>query len=161
MTITFDDNPRGHDTAVFEAAYEPALRLDPAFKVQVLRASDTTVYMFVDGVMAGETYGASPSALGLWADEELEDTNPFDRASCYCYSTTVLPAFQGKGLGKLLKAFWLGKAAGRGYDRVLGHATSEGIVGLLRGFGAEFSTVHKNWQGSPRTAVFYTISLIG
>jgi len=35
-----------------------------------------------------------------------------------CYSNTIVPPFQNRGLGTVLKAHWLGLAAGKGFGNV-------------------------------------------
>lgn len=146
------------DTMVFESCYEDALQLASEDKTPIL-ANGIAVWMLVDGELAGETYGIAPRSLAIIADEEIEDCDPEDDASIYCYSTTILPKFQGRGLARVLKAHWLGRVAERGFGRVVGHSTSPAMVNINREFGAFDLASHDNWCETERTAVFYEIIL--
>jgi GNAT superfamily N-acetyltransferase len=107
--------------------------------------------MLVDGLLAGETYGATPANL----DEKTPDVPQNDPLCIYCYSSTVLPQFQGRGLSKLLVAYWNGLARGSGFTKVVGHATDPRIVAVRSFFGVRFGAVHPNWYGTTRTARYY------
>jgi GNAT superfamily N-acetyltransferase len=77
--------------------------------------------------------------------------------SFYIYSTTVLPAFQGKGYAHMLRAYLLGilRASTR-YTRISGHATTRKMLHIAQEFGAvPVGEAHDGWYGSPRTAQFY------
>jgi len=161
-TLTF--STRGpvdwKSTTVFEEEYEPTLRLGTYDKRVVLdTCEENTAYLYVNGKMAGETYGASPKQIWLGLDEHIIDTDKDDQLSCYCYSTTILPDYQGQGYGKLLKAFWLGVVSTNRFQRAIGHATSDAMRNTLKHFGAKFGREHDNWEGSSRTATFYSIEL--
>ncbi len=138
------------DTMCFDAVYEENLQMDEAEKQDILR-DGLASWMFVDGMLAGEIYGVSAAAV----DEDVEDLTGNDSRTIYCYSTTILPAFQGKGLSKILVARWNGMAAGAGFDKITGHATSPAMVRVRAFFGARFGAVHHKWYDTDRTAHFY------
>jgi GNAT superfamily N-acetyltransferase len=146
------------DTMIFEASYEENLQLEADDKRPIL-ANGIAAWLLVDGKVAGETYGITPRSLAIVADDEIEDCDPEDDASIYCYSTTILPEFRGKGLARLLKAYWLGKVAERGFGRVVGHSTSSEIMHINHVFGARDLASHENWYKTSRTATFYEITL--
>ncbi len=80
------------------------------------------VWMFVDGALAGEAYGI-PMAGGYGetmpgAELVVDDLS----TALYCFSNTILPGFQGRGLGAELKRHWLGMASARGLRVIYGHA---------------------------------------
>lgn len=161
MKITFTLEPPD-DTSAFEAQFEPTLQIDPEEKKELICASDNAVWMYVDGKLAGETYGLTPSAYAEGSDDEkdvIEDCDPEDDDSVYCYSTTLLPEFQGKGLGKLLKAYWLGVVKSNGHSKICGHATSPAALKLNELFGAEVKSTREKWYDTDRTAHFYEIKL--
>jgi len=149
LVVTFETNALLKDTTGFEDCYELPLPLDINEKQKIL-GSGISVWMSVNGKIAGETYGTSLKYL----TEKIEDCSGEGFYTIYCYSTTILPKFQGKHLSKILKAHWLGMCEGR---RIVGHATSPVMVEVNRFFGAKFGTVHKNWYGTKRTAHFYHI----
>jgi GNAT superfamily N-acetyltransferase len=138
----------------FEAVYEPNLRLELAEKTAIVR-NGIAVWMYVDGAIAGETYGISPAKI----DDDIEDLRGADPSVMYCYSTTVLPAFQRRRLSKVLCAYWLGAVKQAGYRLVAGHATSPAMIAVKAYFGASFSAVHERWYGTERTATFYELTL--
>jgi GNAT superfamily N-acetyltransferase len=134
ITVRRDVEPE--DTMIFEALYEDDLQLDLDEKTELLRHDPLAVWVFVDQVLAGETYGLSPAQILEVLGEEIPDIDPSDDRSIYCYSTTIVPTFRGRGLGTLLKAFWLGMVMGRGRTRVIGHATSPAMYQIDKHFGA-------------------------
>jgi hypothetical protein len=138
---------------MFESCYEKELRLSLGDKEELL-AQATVTWLFVDGQLAGETYGLPERLLN---DDEREDIMEEYSGAAYCYSTTILPPFQRRGLSKILKAYWLGQIKGQGYELVCGHATSDSAIKLNTGFGAVFGNKHTDWYGSGRDAVFYTM----
>src|SRR5260370_40984626 len=75
--------------------------------------------MFVDGELAGETYGI-PLESSIAGLTDLTDDEK--KSGIHCYSNTILPSFQRRGLGTILKAHWLGLAAGRGFESAYGSA---------------------------------------
>ncbi len=77
----------------------------------------------------------------------------------YVLSTTILSAFQGRGLGKVLKAYFLGLVSQAGFPLVLGHAREGRSVALNRSFGAAIHRAHPDWGGSGETYYFYTLQL--
>jgi GNAT superfamily N-acetyltransferase len=151
MKVTFTQSVPIAETMMFDDVYEESLQLDVAEKVDLLGRNALAVWMRVDGVLAGECYGAPPSMF----DEPIEDVTDYDPRSLYCYSTTILPRFQGLGLSKILVAYWNGVALGRGFHKVCGHATSPAMVAVRTFFGARFGAVHERWYETNRTARFY------
>ncbi len=138
----------------FEAVYEETLQLDREYKTMIVR-DGIAVWMYVDGVLAGETYGISPAKI----DEDIEDVPARDPHVMYCYSTTLLPQFQGKNLSKILCSYWLGMVKAAGYRAVVGHTTSPAMTAVKAFFGGTFSAEHRNWYGTKRVAHFYRIAL--
>lgn len=143
------------DTMIFEDLYEPALKLDYDEKYRIITKGIAT-WLYLDNVLIGETYGACPAHL----DEPIPDLPVDQTYSIYCYSTTILPPYQRRGFGKLLKAYWLGRCYSN-YWKVFGHATNEAAIKLNTYFGAKFlpDKIHEHWCDSERTAYFYVIDL--
>src|SRR5438105_13395804 len=101
----------------FEAVYQDVEQLDLSEKEEIRDAEGSiSVWMFVDGELAGEIYGV-PLASSI---EGLTDlTGSEKKTGIHCYSNTILPPFQKWGLGTILKAHWLGLAAAQGFDIVM------------------------------------------
>jgi GNAT superfamily N-acetyltransferase len=154
MIITFEEYLPIEDTMVFEDVFEEELQLDEDEKSKIINAG-WPLWMFVDGELAGETYGIRLRTL----KEEIEDCKNLDKNSVYCYSTALLPKFRGKNLGPILKAYWIGMMRGMHQRAIIGHATSSQAKKLNEMFGAQFGNVHTMWYGTERTAVFYWINL--
>ena len=142
------------ETMVFEDVYEEALRMDARFKALVVKQG-VALWMFVDGELAGETYGVSPAALG--ADPEHPDAH--DPSVIWCWSTTLLPPFQGRGLSRILCAYWLGMVRNSGFRTVKGQATTPAMLTVKRSFGAVVTETEPNYAGTARTAHHYTLAL--
>ena len=154
MIVTFTTRMPIAETMQFEATYEPSLQMDLEEKSSLV-AESLAAWMFVDGVLAGEIYGAQPALL----NDTIPDTPKSDPRMIYCYSTTLLPAFRRRGLSKILVAYWNGLARGAGFTKVDGHATSPAMVAVRAFFGARFGPVHPNWYETNRTAHYYECDL--
>lgn len=159
-TIKFNYAVPLQQTMAFEAVYHEALQLDLSEKGQFWDLPGSIfVWMYVDGHLAGESYGfpiASPREpiKGL---SELPDSGK--NAGIYCYSNTVLPLFQKQGLGTILKAHWLGLAVGRGFQTVYGHARPGASQALNAKFGARFLDTFPDWSGSGEEYRMYRLAL--
>ncbi len=151
--VTFVTDVPLQQTMVFEDVYEPQLRMDIVSKFDVV-SNGIVVWMFVDGELAGECYGLSALIYGEY-ESDFEDVPRDATDAIYCYSTTLLPQFHGRGLAKILVAYWNGLARGATFRRVFGHATSPAMVSVRAFFGATFGAVHPNWYGTKRSAHFY------
>jgi GNAT superfamily N-acetyltransferase len=150
------------ETMVFEPVYHENLRLSLEAKRELLpRCGCVWLYDAGTQELIGESYGFSVREnLALLEGPEADDVYPFrERFAVYVLSTTILPAFQGRGLGKVLKAFFLGIVSQAGYSLVLGHARQGRSVQLNRSFGATVHREHPNWGGSGETYYFYTLRL--
>lgn len=158
--IRFDYAVPLEETMDFEAVYHPGLQLDLEQKREVWETPGAFfVWMYVDGVLAGESYGIPlTSSSDLIEDLLLLPKNEKEKAVC-CFSNTILPAFQGKGYGSILKAHWLGLAVGRGFDVVYGHARPGGSQALNAKFGAVFFEDLPDWSGSGEDYKKYRLEL--
>ncbi|WP_301017329.1 GNAT family N-acetyltransferase [Thiothrix sp.] len=148
---------------IFEGVYEPDLRSDLKDKAEMLREGDTS-WLFVNGNLAGEAQSIEVKKLCDMEEDEMADIDDpryLTEKTSYLYSFTTLPAYQGKGLGKLLFAYHLGYLTSKGYPLVVSHCTAPGMEALCHDFGALFTEdgVHKNWYGTKRTARFCEIRM--
>jgi len=157
--IRFQYDVALEQTMGFELVYPAELRMDLTAKQHLRRAAAAVfVWMFVDGVLAGESYGIPMQ--GFVEDMEGAALVTADgRRGFYCYSNTVLPIFQGKGLGAVLKVHWLGLVAGRGFSVVYGHARPGASQGLNARFGARFLGDFADWYGTGETYRLYRMEL--
>lgn len=110
-------------TMDFDAIYPDGLQFTLEEKTLILDTPGAiVVWMLVDGALAGEAYGVPVVEY----DEPIEGIDELayeeKRNAIYCYSNTILPAFQRRGLGDILKAHWLGLVASKGFKAVYGHA---------------------------------------
>src|SRR5580698_638141 len=96
-----------------------------------------------------ESLSASPT--DFLNDLLVLPANEKENAVC-CYSNTILPRFQKRGYGAILKAHWLGLAAGKGFDVVYGQA-------LNAKFGAVFLEDLPDWFGSEEDYKKYRLEL--
>lgn len=161
--ISFRHNVSVKDSMVFESVYEEALQSDLKDKSDMLHNGDTS-WLFVDDKIAGEAQSISVKKLCKIEEDEMEDINDpryLTEKSTYLYSFTILPAYEGKGYGKILLAYHLGYLRGRGYSLFISHGTAPGMVALFKKFGGFFTEdgCHKKWYGTTRTAHFCEIRL--
>ena len=147
-------------TMDFEKVYHPGLQLDLEQKQEVWDTPGAFfVWMFVDGEIAGESYGIPLSS----SNELIEDLSVLpesekEKAVC-CFSNTILPSFQKQGYGSILKAHWLGLAAAKGFKIVYGHARPGGSQALNAKFGAVFLENLPDWFGSGEDYRKYRLEL--
>ena len=147
------------ETMAFEAVYPQNLQMTlPAKRALLKTEGAIVVWMFVDEVLAGESYGI-PMAGYV---DEMEDAALVqdDRAhALHCFSNTVLPAFQRRGLGETLKSHWLGLAKGNGFRVIYGYARPGASQGLNAKFGAQFLGDFPDWYGTAETYRLYRLEL--
>jgi GNAT superfamily N-acetyltransferase len=152
------------ETMVFEPVYHPNLRLGLEAKRAILsRCGCVWLYDAATRAPIGETYGLPVREnLDLLQGPGAADLYPFrDEPAVYVMSTTILPPFQGRGLGRLLKAFFLGIVSQAGFPLLLGHAREGPSVRLNTAFGARLHTAHPDWSGTGETYHFYTLRMDG
>ena len=147
-------------TMAFEAAHHEALQLDLSGKKEIWdKPGSFFVWMLVDGELCGESYGF-PLASSDEPIKGLADlTDSEKKKGIYCYSNTILPSFQKRRLGTILKAHWLGLAAGKGFDTVYGHARPGGSQALNAKFGASFLDSFPDWSGTGEEYRLYRLAL--
>ncbi len=163
VVLTFRHDLTASQTRAFEEEYEEPLRNEDEEKNYLL-AKGFAVWLYVDGALAGEAYGAivedrlkEEATSEFQGSEWLNDVQNYPH-SVYCASTTILTRFQNGGLGKILKAYWLGYVWGKCPGRTItGHATSPAMVKINEQFGARFLGSHEKWYGTDRVAHFYEI----
>ncbi len=154
--IQFEYNVPMDTTMEFEGVYPVELQMDLAAKEQLQRVPGAIfVWMFVDGVLAGESYGIPVDEFM----DAMEGAEMVKDGGFYCYSNTILPEFQGKGFGMVLKAHWLGLVAGKGFRVVYGHARPGASQGLNARFGARFLGDFADWYGTGETYRMYRLDL--
>jgi hypothetical protein len=141
--ITFHYDLPLEQTMAFEALYSEGERLDLAEKQKMRDAP-------------GATYGIplERSSPGL---EHLPETER--QTAIHCYSNSMLPPFQHLGLGKILKAHWMGIAAARGFKAVYGYARPGASQKLNASLGAVFLCGFKNWCGTGEEYKLYRLPL--
>jgi len=144
---------------VMEECFHPNLRGSLYLKRETLKYCCHTVWLFANGELIGETYGAQVSELLLHDSLPGLDTVRIDKdKTIYIYSTAIRPAWQGEGLGKILKAYSLGLL--RGYFKtVLGHAKEGASIALNQFFGAEIKQRFDNWYDTGQPYYFYKMDL--
>lgn len=159
--ITFRNEYQG--SLIFESIYPEELREDEESKLKTMDGGEVS-YMFIDGTIAGEVYSLPIKKMIDMHDKNMKDINDLrytTENTSYISSFTILPAFQKKGLSKVLYSYHLGRLLERGFSFVVGHSTSLGMDALNRSNGAYFTQdgLHKNWYGTNKTARFYEIRL--
>jgi len=158
--IHFDYDVPLDQTMEFDSIYPEGLQFELAEK-ELLRnmPGSIFVWMHVDGALAGESYGVPLSDY----DEPIEglgDLTEQEKANAiYCYSNTILPAFQRRGFGDILKAHWLGLVVSKGFKTVYGHARPGASQALNAKFGAIFLADFPDWYGTGETYKMYRLVL--
>ena len=160
MIVTFEYDMALEESMAFETVYPAALQLELSEKTEIRDSPGSIfVWMFANGQLAGEAYGVPLESY----DEEIEGLTSLSaaerRSSIYCYSNTILPPFQSRGLGTILKAHWLGCAAALGFNAVYGHARPGKSQALNAKFGAQFIGDFADWYGTAEEYKLYRLAL--
>lgn len=158
----------------FEATFDPELRQSYREKCGLLSFMTTIGAMLIDNKTVGEFYGFQMKRKEL-VDEWLESSKyphdpsinypEFDKIKLngntdfYCHSNGLLPEYQHKGFGTIMKSYMLGYLKGLGFKRVLGHAHEQGSIQLNDKFGARHVHCFKNWYGTGHRYWLYEIIL--
>ncbi|MDE2099811.1 MAG: GNAT family N-acetyltransferase [Patescibacteria group bacterium] len=156
MKVEFIHAASVKETMVFEGLYHPRLQFSKNEKRRLLHAATIKVWLKVDGELAGETYGVNLED----EDDDLPGLAPYRYQKArwvYVESLAVLPRFQGRGLARLLKAYFLARTwalTGRG---VIGHATTPATMRINLAFGASVRGEFKDWYGTGQMAWLYEI----
>jgi hypothetical protein len=147
-------------TMAFEVIYHEALQLDLSEKKRFWDSPGSIfVWMYVDGNLAGESYGFPLESSNELVNGLSELTDSEKKGGIYCYSNTILPSFQRQGFGTILKAHWLGLAFGKGFDVVYGHVRPGGSQALNAKFGAVFLDSFPDWCGTGEEYRRYRLEL--
>src|SRR3989442_9623012 len=129
MRISFRTSWPLRETLAFERLFHKNLAMSLAEKRELLElgtAMAAWLYNIDSGALIGETYATSARDAYDDGDEAGDDDiKPYvDRRAAYVYSNAILPRYQRSGLGKVLKAYFLGRLAEGGYEVAIGHARS-------------------------------------
>jgi hypothetical protein len=158
--ITFRDDVPLSDTMAFELLYHPNLQMDLASKKFLFDIPGAIfTWMFVDDVLAGETYGVPLATAGENLPGLAKLAPAEKQAAIYCYSNTLLPPFHHRGLGAVMKSHWLTLVATAGFTTVYGHARPGPSQRLNASFGAEFLQTFPNWYRTGEDYKLYRLAL--
>lgn len=144
--ITFSDKEDLEKTMVFESLYEPNLQMNREEKEEILK-NGLAVWLYIDGVLAGEAYGEKASSMSMQVPDVDECPDSF-----YLSSFSIIPELQNKGYGKLLFSYFLGKVSS--FKVITTHATSPGMLRIGEVFGFQKLKEHDNWYNTDRKATF-------
>ena len=165
MKIGFTNEVSIEDSLVFEKVYPENLQWNLEDKNELKEDGVEFLYM-KDGdtnELVGEAYFIPLDDMKDWPpDEEQEEDGLgpyYDKNAMYAFSTTILPEFQGKGYGKILKAYCLGLWKGRGFDLAVGHARDGVSLALQEGFGAKVVETFLMWYGGSEPYNLYIQAL--
>jgi GNAT superfamily N-acetyltransferase len=163
LALGFTDRWPLRATMAFERVYHPNLRMSLAEKREILQEPGTLQVWMYDirrRRLIGETYGVPLPAAFTDGDEGATDVQRFlGQRALYVFSTTILPRFQQRGYGTILKAYLLGRAAQAGYRVVLGHAREGASCALNVRFGAALGRRHPDWYDTGAAYRFYVLWL--
>jgi len=156
--IRFDYDVPLEQTMEFDAVYPAGLQFELAEKRMIREAFGAIfVWMWVDAELVGESYGV-PIADYEEPIEGLADLSDAEKQNAiYCYSNTILPKFQRRGFGDVLKAHWLGLVVSKGFTTVYGHARPGASQALNAKFGAVFLGEFPDWYGTGETYKMYRL----
>lgn len=151
MKIKFTNDVSLEDSLVFEKVYPENLQWDLDGK-QELKDDGTKFLYMVDedtGKLIGEAYFLPLDTMEDWPSDEEQPEDGlgpyYGKSAVYAFSTTILPEYQGKGYGRILKAYCLGYWKANGFELAIGHARDGASLSLQEFFGAEVVGRFDNW----------------
>jgi hypothetical protein len=160
--IKFDYDVPLQQTLEFDSIYPKGLQFTLPEKEMIRNMPGAIfVWMRVDGTLAGEAYGVPVKDYNEPIEGLSDLTEKEKEAAIYCYSNTILPPFQKRGFGDILKAHWLGLVASKGFKTVYGHARPGASQALNAKFGAIFLAEFSDWYGTGETYKMYRLALKG
>jgi GNAT superfamily N-acetyltransferase len=161
MNIKFTNEVALEDSLVFEKVYPENLQWNLEDKTGLKDDGVEFLYM-VDGdtgALIGEAYFIVMDDMEDWPPDEEQPEDGlgpyYGQNAMYAFSTTILPAYQGKGYGRLLKSYCLGLWKGRGFELAVGHARDGASLSLQEFFGAEVVSRFDNWYQTGETYNLY------
>lgn len=161
MNIIFTDEVSLQDSLIFEKVYPENLQWDLEGKQELKDEGAKFLYLkdAETGALIGESYFLPLDNMNDWdADEEQPEdglTNWYGKNCMYAFSTTILPEYQSKGYGKILKAYCLGLWKQMGFDAAVGHARDGASIKLQLFFGAKVESRFDNWYLTGETYNMY------
>lgn len=161
MMFRYDTRPQTLDMLKrFESEYEEEMQCEDK-DLFYLGFAGHNMVLWDDREPVAHTCGIAVSRMPGEPDEDCKPWNDakFNTETLYIYTTTVRADFQGKGIGKLLCAYYAGYKKAQGFKTLVGHATSPSMVSVREWMGATFGATHEKWCGSERIARFYVQQL--
>lgn len=159
MKVRFDHNVPIEDTMMFEDIFEENLKYETVEEKGEETGSFIRCYMFVDDKIVGEIYAADVDQLFIDDPNFVDIEKYVSERAAYLHSTAILPEYQHKGYGKILKTYFHGYLKGSGYDILIGHSTAPAINDINDMFGVTWLTEHENWYDTGKIAKFYELYL--
>lgn len=141
-----------------EQLFHENLRLSPEDKLEQLEASEG-FFVTDNGKLIGETMGAYvEDALRL--DSEIPDLESYlGKQVFYVYTTSVLPAYQGKGFARMLRQHLNGYLRSQGCRLIVGHAREGAMSALVKEMGGTVVKEYPNYFECGYTAYLYALPL--
>lgn len=165
MKIKFVQEVPLDQTLIFEEIYPENLKVDLDTKMELKKEGAEFIYMInaETNELIGETYFIPLDNMQNWEEDEhqtYDGLNPFyGKNAMYCYSNTILPEYQKQGLGRILKAYFLGCVKAKCFDMVVAHARNNGSIQLNQSFGAEIIESIENWYQTGEIVFLYKKTL--
>lgn len=157
MKIKFTHQMDIKRSLCFDRLFHPNLRFNLREKTSLIRHQQVTVWMLVDGKLAGETYGMRLDSIPETQDDEIPGCTRYrGHNAFYVCSTAIMPLYQGLGLSRVLKAYFLGCI--REYPIIIGHAFEGASLRLVKSFGARIGRAYPNWSETGQTTYLYEIT---
>ena len=117
-------------------------------------------WMLVDGIKVG--CFAFEKHVDFQEDINRDGVNPRLEGSLYISTTGILPKFQGKGFGRLLKSWEVSYARHHGFRRIVTNTRKRNtrIIALNREFGFRIvRTTPRYYSGPPDSTVVMELLL--
>ena len=130
-----------------------------AFDRKVFRAADRfpaeywgvldSYWMIVGGVKSGCC--AFEKHADFQGDLRRDELNPRMKGSLYIATTGILPRFQGRGLGRVMKAWEIAYAQHHGFRRIVTNTRERNaaMIALNRAFGFEIIRTTPRYYAGP------------
>ena len=155
MPITFRTDLPIAEAMAFEGCLPPSLRISSPERKTQLISNGVAAWISVDGVLAGECYGAPASFA-----QDPDIAQFASDAACICvFGCEIFDQFRQRGLSKTLFAYWMALCQARGFTSVVGHAAHDAMLVTVQTYGAEVLVERPGWGGIDGTASLFRLTL--
>lgn len=161
-------DPKGWDSletpimALETACYHPNIQFERDYKKEEMTKKGAVALLVMkDGKVIGEVYGSPLSTMKDELDADNKELRAFEELFerfrgkegkvFYCMGISVLPEYQGRGIGTKLEEELVRMVKAAGYESFVLHAHEGPSEKIAKRLGAGFVKTYQNWYDTGDT----------